>query len=212
MEGNEVEVREVRNVGKDTVSIDIETPEGFDAEPGQFVQVGLELDGEFVVRHYTISSPYVNETFEVTVGIDPEGELSPVLAELEPGDTVLVDGPFGRVYYEGQDRVVVLGGGPGVGPAIGIGERALDEGNTAGVVYEDDEPVHRDRLENLEEDGVFLAIVEDGEGIDTAVGDAVDEVGGQVFVNGFSEFVDRALEALEDVGVEEDAIKVERFD
>ncbi|MDY6779709.1 MAG: FAD-binding oxidoreductase, partial [Halobacteria archaeon] len=69
------------------------------------------------------SSPRVGEAFEITVGVDPDGDLSPALADLRTGDTVEVDGPYGRVYYEGGDAVV-LAGGPGVGPAVGIGERA----------------------------------------------------------------------------------------
>lgn len=212
MEGDEVTVRGVREVGPDTIAIDLETPDGFDAEPGQFVQVGLETDDGYVVRHYTISSPYINDGFEVTVEIDPEGSLSPLLKELGSGDTIDVDGPYGRVYYEGEDNAVVLAGGPGVGPAIGISERIIEEGGGAAIVYMDDEPVHRERLERLIENGVSVAITPRDEDITDAVRNAVQDTDGRVFVYGFSDFVEKALEALKDQGVNQEDVKIERFD
>jgi len=149
MEGTEVAVEGIRDVGEGTVAIDLPTPDGWSIKPGQFVQIGAPVGEEFIVRHYTVSSPYNDGGFEITVGVDPDGDLSPVLAELEEGDYVSVDGPYGRSYYEGEDRVVVLAGGPGVGPAVGIAERVADEHgaeNTA-VVYRDVEHAHLDRLE-----------------------------------------------------------------
>ncbi|ELZ27347.1 flavodoxin reductase [Halogeometricum pallidum JCM 14848] len=113
-----VVVTEVRDVGPDTVAIEFETPDGFEADPGQFVKLSGTVDGEEYDRFYTLSSPDVQETFEVTVGLDPEeaGPFSRHLVNLEAGDELGVSGPFGRSYYKGESRVVVLAGGPGIGP------------------------------------------------------------------------------------------------
>ncbi len=210
MELTQVIITDIENVGKDTIAIDLETPSGFSAEPGQFIQIGMEVDGELIVRHYTISSPYVDDSFEVTIEIDPEGELTPRLRGLEIGDELGIDGPFGRVYYQGEEYPVVLAGGPGIGPAIGIAERALDEGNHPAVLYSDDSPVHRDRLERLMEEDVPVKILDGGlEGLDF---EPLDNSSAEVFIYGFSDFVDSVLEITERYGLGEGRVKVERFD
>jgi ferredoxin-NADP reductase len=206
MDATQVSVRDVRTVGDDTVALELETPADFDAKPGQFVLIRATVGGEEVSRHYTLSSAGVEETFEITVGIDPEGDLSPWLADREPGDTVTVEGPFGTVFYEDED-VVLLAGGPGVGPAVGMGERALADGHDVAIVYQDDSPAHEDRLAALAAGGASV-IITDG-GIDDAVADVVDR--GQVYVFGFREFVDESVAAIDAAGGNSDDAKIENF-
>ncbi|RKS82454.1 3-phenylpropionate/trans-cinnamate dioxygenase ferredoxin reductase subunit [Haloarcula quadrata] len=210
MDEQVLDVVAVRDVGPDTVAIDFETPEAFDAQPGQFVKLTLGVDGEDISRFYTISSPTVDEAFEITVGTDPDGELAPQLGALEAGDGVRIAGPFGSDYYEGESRAVVLAGGPGVGPAVGIAERALDDGNEAAVVYQDDAPVHEDRLDALAEAGALVSVIDSEESLTEPVADAIED-GGQVFIYGFADFLDAATEALEAAGVSTDDAKVENF-
>jgi 3-phenylpropionate/trans-cinnamate dioxygenase ferredoxin reductase subunit len=209
MDGTEVAVRSVEAVGTDTVALVLETPKGFDARPGQFVQVGATVEGEQITRHYTLSSPDSDETFETTVEVDPEGSLSPSLADLEPGATVEVAGPFGDAYYEGEDSVVVLAGGPGVGPAVGIGERAHDEGGTVTVVYEDGDPAHEERLKSLADAGATVAITDDVS--DESVLELLADAQGQLFIYGFADFLDRAHAALDAANVDTDGAKSENF-
>jgi 3-phenylpropionate/trans-cinnamate dioxygenase ferredoxin reductase subunit len=211
MEGTEVAVEGVRSVGDDTVAIDLSNSEGWTITPGQFVQVGMPVGDDFVVRHYTVSSPYSDGSFEITVGVDSEGELSPVLAELEPGDYVSVDGPYGRAYYEDEERVVVLAGGPGVGPAVGIAERVADEhgAENVSVVYADDEPAHVERLDALRIRGTSVVILGEDESLTEAVSETVEN-DAQVFVYGFEGFLREATEALEEAGYEGE-VKVENF-
>ncbi|WP_132057409.1 ferredoxin--NADP reductase [Halorussus amylolyticus] len=209
MDGTEVAVRSVRSVGSDTVALELETPPEFDARPGQFVQVGATVEGEDVTRHYTLSSPDSEDTFEVTVEVDPEGSLSPYLAGIEPGETVLVAGPFGNSYYEGEESVVVLGGGPGVGPAVGIGERALEDGGDVTVVYQDDDPAHEERLADLASAGATVAITTDASAEDVVA--LLANSVGQVFVYGFAEFLDEATAALDAAGLDPAEAKTENF-
>jgi ferredoxin-NADP reductase len=210
MDERVLDVVAVRDVGPDTVAIDFETPDAFDAQPGQFVKLTLTVDGEDISRFYTISSPTVDGAFEITVGIDPDGELAPQLGALEAGDGVRIAGPFGSDYYEGESRVVVLAGGPGVGPAVGIAERALDDGNEAAVVYQDDAPVHEDRLDALRDTGALVSVIDDDEPLTEPIAEAVED-SGQVFIYGFADFLDAATEALEAAGVSTDDAKVENF-
>ncbi|MFC7021431.1 MULTISPECIES: FAD-dependent oxidoreductase [Haloarcula] len=210
MDERSLTVAAVRSVGPDSVAIDIETPPEFEAQPGQFVKLTLAVDGEDHARFYTISSPDVDDEFEITVGIDPEGAVAPHLANLEAGDEVRIEGPFGSDYYEGEARAVILAGGPGVGPAVGIAERALQDGNEAAVVYRDSDPIHVERLEALATAGAEVRVLAAEEDLTDAVAAAVAD-GGQVFVYGFADFLDAATAAMEAAGVDTEDIKVENF-
>jgi ferredoxin-NADP reductase len=208
-----VTVTDAESVGPDTVAVEFETPDGFEAMPGQFVRLDATLDGENYRRFYTLSSPDVAETFEVTVGIDEEegGPFSAHLAALASGDKMGMAGPFGSNHYEGESRVVVLAGGPGVGPAVAVAERALADGGEAAVIYRDDRPAHGERLDRLRERGASV-VVTDG-AVGAAVADAVsDDPDEQVLVYGFQPFVDEAVGTLEAAGADPDAAKVESFD
>ncbi|WP_115862775.1 ferredoxin--NADP reductase [Halorussus litoreus] len=209
MDGTEVAVRGVETVGTETVALTLEAPASFDARPGQFVQVGAEVDGEQVTRHYTLSSPDAVETFEVTVEVDPEGSLSPYLAGLESGDVVEVAGPFGDAYYEDEDAVVVLAGGPGVGPAVGIGERASADGVEVTIVYEDADPVHQERLGALADAGARIVITDDVS--DEDVLEILADAHGQLFIYGFADFLDAATAALDAANVDVGDAKTENF-
>lgn len=207
-----ITVTAVDTVGPDTVAIEFDSPDEFEAEPGQFVKLSADVDGETYSRFYTLSSPTVEGTFEVTIGIDPDeaGPFSRFLVDLEAGDELDMSGPFGSDFYEGESRVVVLAGGPGIGPAVAIAERALDDENEAAVVYKDGAPAHQDRLDALDEAGASV-VVTDGD-IADAVADALTGAEGeQVFVYGFADFVDEAVAAVEAADSDPDAAKVENF-
>ncbi|WP_193787983.1 ferredoxin--NADP reductase [Natronorubrum bangense] len=221
MEGTPVTVKSVREVGPGTVALELETPDGFDAAPGQFVLLRAipwdvaddeEVDEDDVVmRHYTLSSPSVNETFEITVGIDPDGDLSPWLADLEGGETVHIDGPFGTITYERDEDVVAVAGGPGVGPAVSIAEAAQESGHDAVVIYQDDEPAHAERLEALEDAGAAVATLDadDSDGLAEAVETHLAD--GQLYVFGFESFVTAVADAIEDAGGDSDEALIENF-
>jgi 3-phenylpropionate/trans-cinnamate dioxygenase ferredoxin reductase subunit len=207
----EVPIAEIREVGSAAIAITFETPTGFDALPGQFVRVIVNVGGEVESRSYTISSPFVDDTFEITVDIDPQqGTVAPRLADFEQGDTVEMTGPYGNIHYENEDRAVVLAGGPGVGPAVGIAERAFADGNDAAVVYRDDTPIHEDRLTTLADGGAVVRILGRGDKLVDAVVDATAG-NGQVFVYGFADFVADAVKALSKAGIDPDDAKVENF-
>lgn len=207
----EVTVAAVEEVGTRTVALTLETPEGFDAEPGQFLLVRATVDGSEERRssgnrseageveetgYYTLSSPDTDGTMEITVEYVPEGTLAPWLAERTAGDTVEIEGPFGDVRYTGEGDAVVLAEGPGIGPAVGIAERAREDGHDATVVFWGEDPPHRDRLDALEADGATVLVVES---LDEAV-DSLTESDATVYVFGFESFVRDAKTVAEATG------------
>jgi ferredoxin-NADP reductase len=216
MDETAVTVTAIREVGPDAIAIDVETPDGFDAAPGQFVKVVLSVDGKEESRFYTISSPHVGDTFEMTVGIDPDGDVSPHLRELSAGEEFRLSGPYGNAYYEGEEQVCLIAGGPGIGPAVGIAERALADGGEAAVVYRDDDPIHRERLDGLEAEGGDVQVLGGSDSLADAVAAGLSTLSGniestQVFVYGFAEFLDDAMDAIGAAGGEPDRAKVENF-
>ncbi|MCO8244609.1 MULTISPECIES: FAD-dependent oxidoreductase [unclassified Haladaptatus] len=211
MDGTEVEVKSVSNVGGNTIALEIEAPSDFSARPGQFLQVAGTVDDEEITRHYTLSSPDAEGTFEITVAVDPDGELGPWLAARSAGETVEIAGPFGRSYYEGEPSVVVLAGGPGVGPAVGIGERALAEGGDVTIVYQDDAPVHEGRLRELEAGGATVVITDEPLPESENARTVLARADGQVFIYGFTPFLTEARDVLATVGHDPDEAKSENF-
>jgi 3-phenylpropionate/trans-cinnamate dioxygenase ferredoxin reductase subunit len=107
---------------------------------------------------------------------------------------------------------VILAGGPGVGPAVGIAERALEDGNEAAVIYRDDEPMHRERLDDLAERGAFVRVLGESEAMTDAVRGAITNAERErVFVYGFAEFLDAATDAIEAAGGAPDEAEMENF-
>ena len=210
MDQTAVTVGAVHDVGPDAIAVEFETPDGFDARPGQFVKLVATVDGEKQPRFYTISSSDVSDTFEITIGIDPEGDVTPQLRSLAAGDELTLSGPYGDAYYEDEARVLVLAGGPGIGPAVGIAERAIEDGGDAAIVYRDDEPIHDERLADLGARGVDIDILTPAETLTDAVADALTE-DTQVFVYGFADFLDDATATIEAAGGDPEAAKVENF-
>lgn len=207
-------VAAVRDVGPDAVAIDIETPPGFEAEPGQFVKLSAVLDGAREGRFYTVSSPSVDDTFEFTFGYDPEeaGAFSEYLLQIEPGDEVTIAGPFGDDYYEGEPRAVLLAGGPGVGPAVAIAERGLAEGGEVAVVYRDDAPAHEDRLAAIAATGAPVFVLTEDAALTEAVAQVLTNADGeQVFIYGFADFLVEAEEAVAAAGGDPTEAKAENF-
>lgn len=106
----------------------------YDHRPGQYVGIGVQVDGKFHWRSYSVSSPPVRSRGEIaiTVRAMPEGFLSSHLVSgLEPGtivrlalpngDFVLPDPPPGKIFF--------LVGGSGITPVMAM-LRTLDRRGT----------------------------------------------------------------------------------
>lgn len=211
MSGTDVTIVGVDDVGSDTIAIEIESPTDFDALPGQFLLIRETVDSEEFTRFYTLSSPDVEGTFELTIGVDPDGDLSPHLASLDPGDTITVEGPFGDVAYASDEDAVTIASGPGIGPAVGIAEAAIDAGYDASVIYQNGDPPHVGRLADLNDRGATVEVL-DADDTDSLRG-AIERSRsrGQIYVFGFSPFVDTVRQAIVDAGGDPTDARIENF-
>jgi ferredoxin-NADP reductase len=202
-----VEIANIENVGKDTIAVTLITPDGFEAYPGQFVIVRASNNGGTETGYYTISSPDVSETFEITVSVDSGRDVGPWLNRRSPGEKIPVEGPLGDTKYTGELDAFVIASGPGIGPAIGIAERAVAEGFEATIVYYDDDPPHGQRLRDLKRRGVGVFM---GEGISKRL-TGKELAGTKIFVFGFQSFVDEVKRTLGDTSLASSEIHAESF-
>lgn len=104
-------------------SLRIGTP-AFDFKAGQFVRIGLEVDGEVLARPYSLVNPPHDSGLEIFFNLVPEGPLTGRLAGLDIGEPVKLSASANGflVLDEIPDsrELWMLATGTGVGPFLSI--------------------------------------------------------------------------------------------
>lgn len=116
-------VVENRRWTEDLTSLKIDADLGaFNA--GQFVRVGLEIDGEIVARPYSLVNSPSEPELEILFNIVTDGPLSPRLFELQRGDAVWVAiNPAGFLTVNEVPDVAnlwMMATGTAIGPYLSI--------------------------------------------------------------------------------------------
>jgi len=127
--------------------------------PGQYLTVGLVVDGKSVERCYTISSP-PSRSAELTITVKraPGGPVSNWLHDnLRVGDAIRASGPLGRFSYAHHpaEKYLFLTAGSGITPAMSMVRTLCVDGHGADVVLvhcarTPDDIIFRDELEALD--------------------------------------------------------------
>lgn len=161
----------------------------YDHRPGQYVGIGIQVDGKFHWRSYSITTPPRRDgrTIAITVRAMPEGLLSSHLVSgLEPGTVVRLALPEGDFVLPDPppERMLFLVGGSGITPVMSM-LRTLDRRGSFGrggldVVLHYSSPtpdrmIFRDELAELEQrhDGFTVhRLHTDTEGMLDLAGDA----------------------------------------
>ncbi len=116
-----------------------EQPILFFFKPGQFVTLELEIDGQPIMRSYTISSsPSVPYSFSITIKRVPGGKVSNWLHDnLKEGDELPVHGPVG--LFNAMDfpaeKVLYLSGGVGITPVMSMVRWFYDTNANVDMVF-----------------------------------------------------------------------------
>jgi ferredoxin-NADP reductase len=142
----------------------------FDHKPGQYIGIGVQVDGRYHWRSYSLSSPAVRSkgTITITVRAMPEGFLSDHLVRgLAPGTIVRLDSPSGEFTLPDPppEKTLFLVAGSGVTPVMSI-LRTLDRRDTMPdtvLVYSspnEDRMIFRDEIRRLAEKHESLKVVE----------------------------------------------------
>jgi len=93
--------------------------------PGQYIRIGLEVDGVRLWRAYSITSPVQDAEglITITVRAIPEGRVSNhVLRHLRPGRLVMLDQATGEFTQPDQEpsKVLFITAGSGITPVMGM--------------------------------------------------------------------------------------------
>jgi len=114
-------VEEVEHYTDSYFRFRLERPESLRFTSGQFIMVGLEVEGKPLMRAYSIASPVWDEALEFYSIIIPDGRLTSRLRHIKVGDEVkLSDRPVGTLTLAplgaGGRRLFMLSTGTGVAP------------------------------------------------------------------------------------------------
>ena len=200
---------------------------------GQHVDVRLTAeDGYQTQRSYSISSAPDGERIALTIVRVDDGEVSPYLTGLQPGDQLELRGPVGGYFVWEPDQggsLLLCAGGSGIAPLMAMVRLRAAVGSNVdtrllGSFKSWDDVIFRAELEQLVGGG--LTVVHTltasrppgwsgyARRVDT---DMLAEVGPgpaarpHVFVCGPTPFVESVAEALVSLGHQPQRIKTERF-
>ena len=207
------------------LGIDPALAETFAYAAGQFCTFRARIDGESVVRSYSMSSsPDTGDPFTTTVKRVPEGRMSNWMNDvLTAGDTIEVMRPSGLFVLHPRDvPIVAFAGGSGITPVISIIKSALattdrrialvyanrsadavifaDELERLGSTFGDRLSVHH----HLDSERGFL----DAELCAAFVGDSTHA---DFYVCGPGPYMDTVEVGLATLGVEAGQLYIERF-
>jgi ferredoxin-NADP reductase len=222
-------VAEVVEETADTKSFVLDIPpelEGtFSYAAGQFCTFRATIDGETVVRCYSMaSSPDVGDAFKTTVKRVPGGRMSNWMNDaLSAGDAIEVLRPSGLfVLHETDAPIVAFAGGSGITPVISIVKSALATTTRPIVlVYANrdaDSVIFRDELDALESGSpgrlsVHHHLDSDAGFLDPPACAALvgERAGAHFYVCGPGPYMDTVEAGLELVGVTPAQLFIERF-
>ena len=218
-----------RRLTPQTHSIMVKKPAGFSFRPTQFTFLSLKTDRGWDVRPMSIATSTTRPSLEYAVRIG-DSPFKRAFASLRPGDTVAVQGPFGRFLLEEDRPAVLIAGGIGITPLKGMAEYAADRALPIPVrlVYSnraEEEIPYRAELEELAKRNPRFSVLH------TLTGDApkgwegsVGRIGTRLlrdavrglerpvyYVCGKTGMVEEMLRLLSESGVKESDVLVEVF-
>lgn len=146
----------------DTVSVLIapeNNPKGFDFKPGQFISLGLEIDGKTEYRAYSISSLPKQTAIQLTIKRVDSGKVSNhIVDSLNPGDMVSVlrpAGSFNSIDNVPKRKVALISAGCGITPVMSMSKQWLAQKDDMDIDFihmakSPEKTIYFDELEQLD--------------------------------------------------------------
>lgn len=117
-------IAQVRRETPDSSTLVIRPGRGFprDHTPGQYIGVGVSIDGRLRWRNYSLTQPPGSRALSVTVKADPNGTVSRHLAGLRPGAVIRLAAPRGEFVLPdpAPAAVLFLTAGSGITPVMSM--------------------------------------------------------------------------------------------
>jgi len=145
------EVVDVQKETDDTATVTIRPGWGFSGEyqPGQYVGIGLSIDGKWHWRSYSLTSVPVRDKklISITVKATPEGFLSTHLVNgVQPGTIVRLASPKGDFALPDPPpaKMLLVTAGSGITPVMAMLRSMAHRGQTSDVVHIHSAPSAKD--------------------------------------------------------------------
>ncbi|MGE2720944.1 ferredoxin reductase [Mycolicibacterium celeriflavum] len=146
-------VLDVRRETEDSATLVIKPGWGFtfDYRPGQYIGIGVQIDGRFRWRSYSLTSApsRTTRTITITVKAMPEGFLSTHLVDgLAPGTIVRLAAPQGNFVMPdpAPAKVLFLTGGSGITPVMSMLRTLARRDQITDIVHLHSAPTESDML------------------------------------------------------------------
>src|SRR5215470_9730070 len=116
-------ILERRDLSEDLWLVKVAPGGPFSFKAGQYATLGVDHDGKRIERAYSIvSSPYEQEWLEFFLELVPQGELTPQLYKLQPGDKLycrkIAKGRFTLDLRSGRTNHLLLATVTGIAPFV----------------------------------------------------------------------------------------------
>ena len=116
-----------------------EQPGRFTFDPGQYLIVTLQVEGELLSRCYTIASPPTRaDAVTITVKRVPNGHVSNWLHDhVGPGSRISATGPFGRFTTgsRAREKYLFLSAGSGITPLMSMTRTAVELSSSTDIAF-----------------------------------------------------------------------------
>lgn len=231
-------IREVVPIAQEAVNLVFEKPnEKFSYQPGQFLTLIDEVDGQKIRRAYSLCcTPYLDEFLAVTVKRVPGGRMSNhVNDHYKAGQQVQVMEPMGMfttTFDQSNTRkAVFIGGGSGITPLISIIRTLISEEPKSRMVLiygnrSEEYIIFKDLIQELvskysDRFKVIHILEEDPNGYGQLKGrpsagiisDLVrDYTDAEYYICGPQPMMDVAVEGLKLAGVADNQVRMESFE
>ncbi|MCV7419559.1 ferredoxin reductase [Mycobacterium yunnanensis] len=224
------EVVDVHKETEDTATVTIRPGWGFTGEyqPGQYVGIGLSIDGKWHWRSYSLTSIPIRDKkhISITVKATPEGFLSTHLVNgVQPGTIVRLASPKGDFSLPDPPpaKMLLVTAGSGITPVMAMLRSMTLRGQTSDVVHIHSAPtadavIFHDELRELDRSEatyeLLLQLTEDmghldfESELDRLVPDWKDR---PTWACGPPAMLDTLETVWADAGVPEDRLHMERF-
>lgn len=213
-----------------TFVLETEQPARFAYRPGQFILIGVEIDGKKHCRAYSLcSSPSRPDKLAITVKRVPGGLVSNwLLDHLQPGQLVTAGAPAGEFYLQTEavpQEVVLLSSGCGITPMLSMSQWLLDNNQRTTIRFihsarDLDNVIFREELLSLASrfENFHLELVLSRSGTNPSrltqarLAELVpDSHGAQAYLCGPQDYMDQAAGWLLEMGFSADQIFKEDF-
>lgn len=163
--GKRFETRVVRSrlLTPTTHGIEVEKPLGFTFQPTQFTFLQVQTPDDVAVRPMSLATSPTRSHLEYGVRVS-NSAFKRTFVALQPGDSVVIQGPLGHYILDETRPAVLVAGGIGITPLKGMAEYAADQRLSIPIrlVYSNrnaEEIIYRQELETLQRANPELRIL-----------------------------------------------------